>query len=197
MQIGERQALDEIHCGGVVGFGFTGEAGDDIGSNGRLGEAVVDELDAAGVVLGAVPAVHGGEDAVGGGLQRHVKVLGDAIVGGEQIDQVLGDIERFDGADAEAFHVGFVQDLAKEIFEFDAKREVAAIGAEVDAAEDYFFVAGVGEALDFGDYGWWREAAASSADERDDAIGAARVAAVLDFQSGAGVIPFSAEDGSG
>src|SRR5260370_31124098 len=50
--------------------------------------------------------------------------------------------------------------------------------------------------LDFADDFGGRKAAAFPADEGDDAVGAAGVAAVLDFESGAGVIPFSAEDGS-
>ena len=42
-----------------------------------------------------------------------------------------------------------------------------------------------------------RQAAALSANEWNDAVGAAAVAAVLDFQHGARVIPFPAEDGRG
>ena len=52
-----------------------------------------------------------------------------------------------------------------------------------------------GEALDLVEDGFWREAAGFAADEGDDTEGAAGVAAVLDFQRGTGVIPFSAEDG--
>src|SRR5882724_2379899 len=117
----------------MVVFGFAGEAGDDISADGGVRETFVDEFDAAGVVFGAVPAVHGGEDAVGSGLQGHVKVLGDAIGPGEEIDEVLRDIERFDGADAEALDGGFVEDAAEEVFEFYAGSEIAAVGAEVDA----------------------------------------------------------------
>ena len=73
-----------------------------------------------------------------------MEVLGDARRGSEESDEVLRDVERFDGADAEAGDVGFVEDAAEEIFEFDAGSEIAAVGAEVDAAEDDFFVAGVG-----------------------------------------------------
>src|SRR5206468_996273 len=101
-------------------------------------EVLADELDAAGVVLGTVPAVHGGEDAIGAGLQRHVEVLGDAIAGGEEMDEIPSDIQRLDGTDAETFDGGFVEDAAEEIFEIDTGREVAAVGAEVDAAEDDF-----------------------------------------------------------
>ena len=53
------------------------------------------------------------------------------------------------------------------------------------------------ETLDFADDFGGREAAALAADEGDDAVGAAGVATVLDFESGAGVMPFPAEDGSG
>jgi len=60
VEVGEGEAVDEGEGGGVVGLGLAGEAGDDVGTDGGVGEAVVDELDAAGIVFGAVPAVHGG-----------------------------------------------------------------------------------------------------------------------------------------
>jgi len=192
VEIGEGQAFDEVERGGVVVFGFAGEAGDYVGADGSVREALMDEFDAAGVVLGAVPAVHGSEDAVGGGLQRHVEVLGDAIGGGEEFDKVLGNVERLDGADAEAFDSGFVEDAAEEILEFDAGGKVATVGAEVNSAENDFAVARFGEALDFVDDCVRGKAAASPANEGDDAVGAAGVAAVLDFEGGAGVIAFSA-----
>ncbi len=197
MKVGEREAFDEGHGCGVVIFGFAGEAGDYVGADGSVGEAVVDEFDAASVVFRAIPAVHGGENTVGGGLQGHVEVLGDAIGGSEEIDQVSRDVKGLDGADAEAFDGGFVEDAAEEVFEFDAGGEVAAVGAEVDAAENDFAVARIGEALDFVNdcVGW--EAAALAADKGDDTVRAAGVATVLDFESGAGVIAFSAEDRSG
>jgi hypothetical protein len=50
---------------------------------------------------------------------------------------------------------------------------------------------------DFADYGVWGEAAAFAADAGDDAVGAAEVAAVLDFEDGAGVVEFAALDGGG
>src|SRR5882724_11724099 len=210
VEIGEGQTLDEGERGGMFGFRFAGEAGDDVGADGGVGKAFADELDAAGVVLGAVPAVHGGEDAVGAGLQRHVEMLGDAIGPGEEFDEVLGDVERLDGADAETFDGGFIEDASEEILEFDARGKVAAVGAEVDAAEDDFaggrwYERRLGvdrqeclshrEALDFVDYDAGREATAFSANEGDDAIGAAGIAAVLNLQGGAGVVPFPAEDG--
>jgi hypothetical protein len=121
VEIGEGEALDEGERGGVVVFGFAGEAGDDVGADGGVGDAVVDEFDTAGIVFGAIPTVHRGQDAVGGGLQGHVKVLGDALGPSEEIDEVLGYVEGLDGADAEALDGGFVEDAAKEVFEVDAR----------------------------------------------------------------------------
>jgi len=138
VEIGEGEALDEGESGGVVGLGFAGEAGDYVGADGGVGEAVVDKLDAAGVMLGAVPAVHGGEDAVGGGLERYVEMLSDAISAGEEVDEVQGEVLGLDGADAEAFEGSFVEDAAEEADEFYAGGEVAAVRAEVDAREDDF-----------------------------------------------------------
>ena len=68
--------------------------------------------------------------------------------------------------------------------------------AEIDAAENDFFVARIGEAADFCDDGIGRKTAAFSADERNDTKRAAGIAAVLDFKSGASVMPFPAEDRS-
>ncbi len=136
VEIGERQALDEGERCGVIGVGLAREAGDDIRADGGVGKTLTDELDAAGVMLGAIPAVHGGEGAVGARLQRHVKVLGDAIGGGEEVDEIAGNVKRLDGADAEALDGSLIEDAAHEIDEIDAGREVAAVGAEIDAAED-------------------------------------------------------------
>ncbi len=185
VEVGEGEALDECKRGGVVVFGFAREAGDD------------DECDAAGVVFGAIPAMHGGENAIGSGLQRHVEVLGDALRGSEETDEVFRNVERFDGADAQAFDSGFAEDAAEQIFECDARGKVAAVSAEVYAAEDNFAISGIAETLNFMENGFRRQAAALAADKRNHAIGAAGVAAVLDFEGRASVIPFPAEDGGG
>jgi len=77
MEVGEGTGLDEIHGGAVVFFGFAGEAGDDVGADGGVGELFADELDATGVVFQAIPAMHGGKKLVGGRLQWNVEVFGE------------------------------------------------------------------------------------------------------------------------
>ncbi len=58
VEIGEGARFNEGQRCSVVVFGFTGKAGDDISADGGMREAFVDEFDAAGIVLGAIPAVH-------------------------------------------------------------------------------------------------------------------------------------------
>ena len=93
----------------------------------------------------------------------------------------MRNVERLDGADTKAFDRRFAEDAAEEVFEFDAGRKIAAVSAEVDAAENDFAISRFGQAMDFVNDGVGREAAASSADEGDDAVGATGVAAVLDL----------------
>src|SRR6266513_2192693 len=94
----------------------------------------------------------------------------------------------------------------------DARGKIAAVGAEVDAAEHNFSCRERherrrsahrqeclphDEALNFLNDGVRRQAAASPANKRNDAVGTAGVAAVLDFEGGAGVISVPTENGGG
>src|SRR5437879_6068142 len=134
VKIGERKRIDEAESGCMVGFSFARKTGDDVGAYGGMGKKFANECCTAGVMLRAIPAMHGGEDIVRAGLERHVKVLGDATGAGEERDEVLRDVERLDGADAEARERSFVENSAQEIEEVGAGREVAPPGAKIDTA---------------------------------------------------------------
>jgi hypothetical protein len=150
VEVGERKRLDEMERGVMLSFGFTGKARDDVGANGGVSERFADELDASLVVAGAVPAVHGGEDAVRPGLERHVKVFGNAICGGgEQRDEILSDVERLNGADAEAGERGFVENAAQEIEKIHTGRQIPAPSAEIDSTEHDFLVTGIRKTPNF------------------------------------------------
>lgn len=153
VKVSERERFDEMHGGRVIFFRFAGEASDHIGADGGMGEKLTNQLDTARIVFGAIPAVHGGEDAVGSGLQGHVEVRRQARVCGEEIDEVGRDVEWFDGTDAQAFDSRFAEDRFQEIEKLDFGRKIAAVGAEIDTAEDDFLISGIGEALNFGDDG--------------------------------------------
>ena len=78
-----------------------------------------------------------------------MKMLGDAISACEESDEVLGNIERLDGTDAEARKRRFIENAANKVEEVRTWRKVASPGAEVDAAEDNFLKARIAEAIDF------------------------------------------------
>src|SRR6266851_9146985 len=158
---------------------------------------LADELDAARIVLGTVPAVHGGKNAVGPGLQRHMKMLRNAVCGSEQGDEIPRHIERLDRTDAQALDPGFVQNAAMQTNQVNARGKIAAIGAQIDAAEHNFAVARVTEPLNLFEDLARRQTAALPSHERDHAIRAAAVAAILNLQHWPRVVPFSAQDGSG
>jgi len=194
VQVGEWALLDEIKSGGVVLFDFSGKARDYVGTDGGVRKMFADELDTARVVFGAIPAVHGRKDSVRTGLQRHVEVFGEARRRSEKENQIARSVKRLDGAQAKPFYAGFVEDFLQKVEEVAARRKVAAPGPQIDPAQNDFFVSGGREFTDFFDDSLRRQAAAPSADERNHAEGTAVVAAVLDFQCGAGVVPFPAEN---
>jgi hypothetical protein len=129
VEVSERARLDESHSGGVVLFGFARETGDDIGSDGGVRKLFANEIDATGVVFGTIPTMHGGEDVVGGGLERHVEVFGEAAGRSEECDQIASDVERFDGTEAHTFDGSLVKDLAEEIEEIVTWRMITSPGA--------------------------------------------------------------------
>ena len=194
MEIGEGPRVHEVEACRVIGVAFAREADDHVGADGGVREMLPNEFDAASVMFGAIPAVHGRENAVGGGLQWHVEVRSEARVGSEEFDEIPGDVEGLDGTDAETFDGGFAEHTREKVEKFYAWREIASVGAEIDAAEDDFAKAGVRKALNFGKHGLRRQAAGFSADNWNDAERTAGVAAILNFESRPGVIPFPAEN---
>ena len=136
----------------------------------------------------SIPAMHGAQNTVRAGLQRHVEMSRDARGCRDERDEILGDVLRLDGAEAQLLQIGFVEDPPDHLREIRTRGEVASIRAEIDAAENDFFRAGRNELSDFGDHDVRRQAATASANKGNHAVGAAVVAAILDFQDGARAI---------
>ena len=127
--------------------------------------------DALGVMLGAIPAMHGAQDAVGTRLQRDVKMARDALRRSDERDEIFGDVLRLDRAEAELFERGFVENAADNIGERRARDKIAAIAAEVDAAEHDFLARRLSHsARTSRTTSSRRQAAAPSANERDHAV---------------------------
>ena len=91
------------------------------------GSAAANQLNAFGVMRRAIPAMHGAENAVRPGLQRHVKMRRDARRCSDERDEILGDVLRLDGAEAQLLELGLVQNATHQIGQLDARRQVAPV----------------------------------------------------------------------
>lgn len=129
--------------------GFARESDDDVSADGSVRERFVNERDALRIMRGAIPAMHGAQNAVGAALQRHMEMWRDARLARDEIDEVPSDVDGFDGTEAKAGERGFIENLADEREERNARREVAAVAAEIDSTEDDFLRTGLDEAMDF------------------------------------------------
>ena len=79
------------------------------------------QLNAFGVVLCAIPAVHRAENTVRSGLQRHMKMRSDARRSSDERDEIFGDVLRLDGAEAQLLELGLVQNATHQIGQLDAR----------------------------------------------------------------------------
>ena len=107
VQVCERALSDELQCLCMLLLRFARKSGNDVSADRGVRQPFANQLDTARIMFRAIPAVHGAKNAVAGGLQRHMKMRRDAIGGRKQLDQILGHIQRFDGADAQALDAGF------------------------------------------------------------------------------------------
>src|ERR1700688_3716585 len=90
VQISEGQVFDEAAGGFEFGVGLTGESGHDVGADGGDGHGGVNFFDLLAIVPGTIFAVHAAKHGVTAGLQRDVRVLGDARRGGDEGDEIVG-----------------------------------------------------------------------------------------------------------
>ena len=123
-------------------------------------------------------------------------MLGEPLGRGKKLHKILGHVHGLDGADAQPLDGGLIQDSTEQVFELNARRKLAAVGAEIDPAQDDFAIARLAEFLELSNYGVRRQAAALPANKGNHAKRTTRIAAILNLESRSRVIPFPAKDGS-
>ena len=110
-----------------------------------------------------------------------MEVWRDTVVVSEEFDKVLGDVERLNGAEAQAFDGGLGHDAPEQFEEVDAWDKVASVGTKIDSAENDLPESGVGQPLKFAqDYGQG-QATGTPPDERNHTKRTAGIAAVLNL----------------
>ena len=133
----------------------------------------------AAVVVERVRPAHRGEHAIARVLQRQMEVRQEPAAARDEIDDRRRAVHRFERADAERDVAGHRVERAQQVSERRRGRQVAAVRAEVDAGDGDFLEPGGGDACDLADEIRDRQAPRRAARGRNDAIGAALLAAGL------------------
>src|SRR5271170_5739987 len=132
MQVSERQTLDQLESHLKILRRLSGKTHNHVCANRSGWQKLAYAFDALGIMAGTIPAVHGAKDAVGTGLQRHVKMRRQAIRRSHQRDEFLGDVLRLDGAEPKLFERRFFENAMNDIGKAGAGREIAAIRTKID-----------------------------------------------------------------
>ena len=192
MSLCEGGLAHQCHGCGEVVIGFAGESGDYIGRNCGSVEASVEFVHAAAEVVEAVLTTHALQYAVRAGLQGQVQMGGDVLAGAENVQQAVGYVGWFEGAEADAAQAGDSGDLVEEVGKVipvcrvpaASSSGVLAIGTEKDAGQDYFAVACLHEGAGLCKDRFYIFVTNMGPYFGYDTIGAECIAAVLDFQKG-------------
>src|SRR5580704_7354599 len=164
-----------------IGFGFAGEADDKRCANRDAGDDPANFFEHFEKCAGVRAALHAGEDAAAGVLERHVEIFGEARVRGDGFEQFVRDAIR---VAIEESNPGKIFDL-REALEKDGKAiaqaQIFAVESGVLADERNFTDARLGEIFRFADDRFETTAAEFSAELRDYAEGAGMVATFVDF----------------
>ncbi len=190
VQEGEVRGFDERD--GVLErcVGLGGEAGDEVGAEGSVGPRAAHSLDQRQRIGRRVAAFHALQDEVVAGLQRQVQVRAEPRLASQPGQQGRVDLGGVDRGEPQARQLGdFVEDAAHQFAQLRRAGQVRAPAGEVDAGQHHLGIAGAGEAAHFVHHPLGGDRARVPAPERDDAEGAAVVAAILDFDIGAGAAP--------
>ena len=129
-----------------------------------------------------VAALHPLEDHVVASLQRQMQMRHQPLVGGERVEQVGVGLDGIDRGQSQPLEL---RHLAKKSFHQQA--EARRVAGDVDAGQHDLAMAALDQEARLRDHIGNRHRSRIAAAERDDAEGAAVVAAILDLQERAGV----------
>lgn len=186
MEIGDREAVDELADPLKFVVVLAVEARHDVGGDAGIGQKTLDELKFVGILAGGVSAVHQPEQFVAASLDGDMKVREEGAGVCHKVDDVVGDEVRFDAGDAIALDgfdtVQSLQQLSKRLAIGRTKR------ACIHARENNLFDTLGGHSLGLFDTIGNGGAARTATGERDGAIGAEIVATLLHLEKAAGAV---------
>ena len=128
--------------------------------------------------------MHAAQRPVAPALQRRVDMGGDPRRFRHQVQQIVGEVHRLDGTEAQPLHIRLREQAAQQIGQPHCAARFPAPAPQIDAAQHDLAIA-PGERAHLLDRLFGGRAAAPSAHERNNAERAAIVAAILNLQIGA------------
>ena len=127
-----------------------------------------------------MPALHPLQNHVVAGLQRQMQMRHQPLVIGDDVEQIAIGLDGIDRRNPQPLQFRHVpQNLFCQLPEFRRARQVGAVAREIDARQHDLGMAALGQRADLFDDRAHRHRARIAAAVRDDAEGAAVVAAVL------------------
>ena len=135
------------------------------------------------IVPRPVLAMHPAQNRIGARLQRRVHVLRDARRFRHQAEQIVGEIHRLDGTQANALDLRFGEQTPQQIGQPHRAAGFPAPAAQIDAGEHHFSVLRAERAHLLDDL-VRADITALAAHKGNDAEGAAVVAAILNLEIG-------------
>ena len=184
----KRQAavVDDAQGVGEHRLGLGGEARDQIGAEDHVGTQAAHVLAKAHRVGAGMAPLHALQDHVVTRLHGEMQVRHEPLLLGDRPHQVAIRLDLVDGGEPQALKLGnMLEDLAHQRAERGGARQVLPVGGDVDARQHHLAAAALDEAADLRhDRACWNRPR-RPATERNDAEGAAVIAAVLHLHVGA------------
>src|ERR1700735_98144 len=138
MEGSERQACGQFCSFLKIFIRLSGKTDDHVRTDRRERQGLANAFHTLGVMIGAIPTMHGAKDLVGTGLQWHMKMRCQAIRRGHHRYEFLGDVLWLDGTQPKLFEKSLFQNAMNDLGKTGARREIATVRAKVDATENYF-----------------------------------------------------------
>ena len=161
------------------------EAGDQVGADRDLRPLRLQPRHRLDRVGPAVPALHPLQHHVVAGLEAHMEVRHEARLAGGELEQPVVHLDAVERGEAQARQLRDVaQDALDQLAEARRAGQVGPVAGDVDPGQHHLAEALVDQRLDPLDDQPGRHRAAVPAAIRDDAEGAAMVAAILHLDEG-------------
>src|SRR6266487_1554402 len=180
MRFGECEFLSKLVGLLEIFVAFAREAGDDIGADGNAGNESFGSCNDGLVTTAVVAAGHAAQNSIRAALHGQVEVATHARI--LPVRQPLqAKIFGFQRGDADARYLGLTQQSRDQISQVTLLIVLGMVIAQVNACQHDLLIASTHLTLHMFDDGYDTAAARLSTYIRDDAIGAAIIAAILHF----------------